>query len=147
MPQYQVPQFIEVENPIIGPLTIYQFLWFAGGGAVCIVLYFILSPLFFFLAALLIMGIAAAFAFVKIENKPFLYYVSNLLSFSLKPQIYEWQSPVTDKPYDFTLVKKQDITKKTTNSPKELSKSKIQELAWRLDLGISQADSDDGVAS
>lgn len=140
MPQYQVPQFIEVESPIIGPLTIYQFLWFAGGGAVCIILYFILSPLFFFLAALLVMGITAAFAFVKVENKPFLYYVSNLLSFSLRSQVYEWQSPATDKPYDFTLVKKQDVTKKAAGTARQLTQSKIQELAWRLDLGISSAE-------
>jgi len=39
--QYQVPQFIEVEDRIIGPLTLKQFLYLAFAGAILFVLWFL----------------------------------------------------------------------------------------------------------
>jgi len=43
--QYQVPQFIEIEDKIFGPLTLKQFLYLAGGGGLCL-LFFTLLPLY-----------------------------------------------------------------------------------------------------
>jgi hypothetical protein len=37
--KYQVPQFIEIEDKIFGPLTIKQFLYVAGGAALCFILW------------------------------------------------------------------------------------------------------------
>ena len=40
--EYQVPQFIEVEDKIFGPFTLKQFIYVAGGVGLCaiLVLYF-----------------------------------------------------------------------------------------------------------
>ena len=40
--QFQVPQFIEIEDKIFGPLTFKQFIYLAGGGGLCFLLYTIL---------------------------------------------------------------------------------------------------------
>ena len=38
--QFQVPQFIDVENKIIGPLSLRQFLYLAGAGLISFMLFF-----------------------------------------------------------------------------------------------------------
>jgi hypothetical protein len=37
--RYQVPQFIDVEDKVIGPLTIKQFIYLAGGAGMCFVIF------------------------------------------------------------------------------------------------------------
>ena len=64
--QFQVPQFIEVEDKIVGPLTFKQFIYLAGGGGVIAILYAFL-PLFF----VILLGIpVAAFALAVGEISP-----------------------------------------------------------------------------
>ena len=36
---YQVPQFIEVEDKLVGPLTFKQFVYLAGGAGICVILF------------------------------------------------------------------------------------------------------------
>ena len=43
--RFQVPQFIEVEDKIFGPLTLKQFIYLAGAGGLVFVLWRVL-PLF-----------------------------------------------------------------------------------------------------
>jgi len=62
--QFQVPQFIEVEDKIFGPLTFKQFVYMAGGAGLAYLLWRVLP---FLLAAPLIMGaigLGAALAFL-----------------------------------------------------------------------------------
>ena len=75
--RYQVPQFIEIEDKIIGPLTIKQFVYLVGGAGMCFIAYTFL-PLI--LALLLIAGIvplSLALAFYKINNKPFVDFLES----------------------------------------------------------------------
>jgi hypothetical protein len=37
--RFQVPQFIEVEDKIFGPLTVKQFIYLAGGAGLVFILY------------------------------------------------------------------------------------------------------------
>src|SRR3990172_12458701 len=50
--QFQVPQFIEIEDKIFGPLTFKQFIYVAGGAGACYLLWrvlpLLLPPPFFF---------------------------------------------------------------------------------------------------
>ena len=38
--QFQVPQFIETEDKIVGPFTLRQFIYVAGAGLGSVILYF-----------------------------------------------------------------------------------------------------------
>ena len=89
--QFQVPQFIEVEDKIFGPLTFKQFIYLVGGAAMCFVLYIILP---FFFAVLLIIpfaGFSLALAFYKINNRPFISVVESALNYTLKGKLYVWK--------------------------------------------------------
>lgn len=89
--QFQVPQFIETENKIVGPLTLKQFAFVGAGGIVSAILYFTLQTWLWFLGTLIILAIVIAFVFVKIQGRPFLNVVLSAFHFYWRPQTYVWQ--------------------------------------------------------
>ncbi|MDO8504601.1 MAG: PrgI family protein [Candidatus Liptonbacteria bacterium] len=89
--QFQVPQFIETEDKIIGPLTLRQFLYIAAGGGVTFAAYFVTQLLVFVVITVLAMGLATALAFVKINGQPLTRVMLSAINFYWHPQIYVWQ--------------------------------------------------------
>ena len=95
--QYQVPQFIEIEDKIFGPFTLKQFLYLAGGAGLCLV-FFTLLPLW--LAIPLMVPVAAfalALAFFKVNGRPFVVAVEHATSYFFGSKLYLWQPRRPDK--------------------------------------------------
>jgi hypothetical protein len=91
MAQYPIPQFIEEEGKIMPFLTFRQFFWLIGGGAISFMLYFTLPFGIFAILGLLVMGITAALAFVKINNASIITVVLNFIGFATGPKSYVWK--------------------------------------------------------
>jgi hypothetical protein len=91
--RYQTPQFIETETKVVGPFTLKQFLFVAGGVSMTAMSYFLLDGIFFALAALIILGFFGALAFLRVDGQPFLNYLAYVLSFSLGAKRYEYKPP------------------------------------------------------
>ncbi len=129
--QFQVPQFIEVEDRIFGPLTFKQFIYLVGGAGICFVIYIVL-PLFF--AVLLIVplaGFSLALAFYKINNRPFISIVESAFNYTLKGKLYVWKKmAIKPSAQKGGGVK---VTPQVLQLPK-LSDSKLKELSWSLDV-------------
>lgn len=89
--RFQLPQFIETEVKIVGPFTLKQFLWLAGGAAILTLLYMTIGGMFFFVLAIPVGGIFLALAFFKINDIPLLNYASYGLSYLLNPKKYLFQ--------------------------------------------------------
>ena len=89
--QFQVPQFAEAEDKIIGPLTLKQFFYVGAGGAIAMLSYFSLAAMPAIIIALISIGVGCAFAFIKINGRPFeKVFVSSIL-FYWNERIYVWQ--------------------------------------------------------
>jgi hypothetical protein len=86
--KYQLPQFIETEVKLIGPFTLKQFLWIAGGAAILFVSFITLPPLFFFIIAIPVAAASLAFAFIKIQGMPLINYLAFMLAYTLNPKKY-----------------------------------------------------------
>lgn len=86
--RFQIPQFIETEVKIVGPFTLMQFLWVAGGAALLFLLFMFTKGILFIALALPIAAIFLAMAFVKIDGVPLLVYASYGLSYILNPKKY-----------------------------------------------------------
>lgn len=131
--QYQVPQFIEVEDKIFGPLTFKQFAYVAGGAAMCYLAYRFIPMPFSLLFVLPMGSFSVALAFYKVNNRPFINYVESMVRFGLGTKLYIWRKK--DKVYTAP-----DITKTGVEGgiyvPK-LSQSKLKELTWSLDINES----------
>ncbi len=112
--QFEVPQFIEIEDKIFGPLTWRQFLYLGGGGLMAVVL-FITAPFIIFILFGLPVGLLAlALAFYPVNNRPFSHLLEAIYIFLTRKRVYHWEqkNPVVYKetadigraanPYDFT---------------------------------------------
>lgn len=89
--QFQVPQFIETEDKIVGPLSLRQFIFIGAGGLLCGLLYFILQTWLWLTLAIIIMAVAISISFLKIQGRPFTRVVLSAFNFYWRPQTYVWQ--------------------------------------------------------
>lgn len=92
--QYQVPQFIDVEDKIVGPLTIKQFIFVGIGGALILVFFFTLRLAFAIILSIPVAAISASLAFVTIKGMPLYKYLAAMAGFAFKPQEYTWKKEV-----------------------------------------------------
>src|SRR3989338_4637541 len=86
--QYQVPQFIDIEDRIIGPLTLKQFLYLAFAGALLFVFFFLFKFFIWIIVSLPIVALALALAFLKINDRPFVYFLIAAIFYFMKPKLY-----------------------------------------------------------
>ena len=119
--QFQVPQFIETEDKIIGPLTWKQFAYIAAAGAVSVVLFLILTPLIWFMLTLVVGGIAVALAFVPVNGRPLIVFLRALSDNIWRPKIYVFQPRGSQKETELTAVPAK-LVKGRHGIPVEISK-------------------------
>ena len=130
--QFQVPQFIEVEDRIFGPLTFKQFVFVAGGAGVAYLLWRVL-PLILALPFIgLIGGLAAALSFMQYNGRPFIVALENAFFFLIHPKLYLWNNAHKKKKRG--AVPAQAEQQKTEVYIPHLSESKLHELSWSLDI-------------
>ncbi len=89
--QFQVPQFIETEDKLVGPLTLRQFIYVAVAGGLFAMLYFMVQTWLALLLGIILLGAAGALAFVKVEGRPLIDVILAAVGFYWKPQTYVWQ--------------------------------------------------------
>jgi hypothetical protein len=132
--RYQVPQFIEVEDKIFGPLTLKQFIYVAGGAGLSFLVYVLLNS--FLLAAVpiaLIMGASGALAFYKINNKPLVNVVEAAFKYYLGGKLYIWKKESSARPESTSTAVKDAKNYASIFVPK-ISDSKLKDLSWSLDI-------------
>ena len=129
MQQFQTPQFITVEDKVIGPFTIKQFIFIAAGGLLIVFLRTIFEGFVLYLLALIIGSSAAAFAFLKINEQPLPKIAKNAFLFYVKPRLYIWKHEEAKK----EAAKKPEEKVAVSQVPK-MSISKLDNLSWSLDV-------------
>jgi hypothetical protein len=130
--QYQVPQFIEIEDKIFGPLTLKQFLYLAGGAGICLI-FFTLLPLFLtVILGIPVMGLALALAFYEINGRPFVVALEHAFYYFFGSKLYLWQ-PRQPKASEAKDIAPTPPTPIQLPVPK-LSESKLKDLAWSLNI-------------
>ena len=130
--QFQVPQFIEVEDKIFGPLTLKQFVYLAGGGATLFLLWVIFPFIIFIFFAIPIALFSVALAFFKLHGQPFIKVVENAFNYYIGGRIYTWKKKEK-------IIKREKVEEKATGQLDEaaiprLTKRKLDDLAWSLDI-------------
>jgi len=107
MSQYQVPQFIETEDKIIGPLTIKQFLILAAAGAISFLTFFVFQTWLWVMTTIFFGAIAAFFSFIKINGQPSYVVLFSAFAYLWKPRLFVWQKKeeMTATAADVTIAK------------------------------------------
>lgn len=140
MKQFQVPQFITVEDQVIGPLTIKQALYLLAGLIIVFIAHYIFVPILFWPIAIITAVAASLMAFMKINDVPLPIIVKNGFWYIMRPHVYIW--------------KKEDVGNKTQKKIAEtaeaavsqtptLSESKLSDLAWSLNIKEKMRESEE----
>jgi|JI10StandDraft_1071094.scaffolds.fasta_scaffold261512_3 hypothetical protein len=127
--EYQVPQFIEVEDKIFGPLTLRQFIYIIGGVGISAVA-FLTLPFFVALFIIVPTGIFAfLLAFYKLNNKPFIEIFEAAFNYYTNRRLYLWK-----KEQKRVAIEQAPQKKESPVLAKSLSAQKLHDLAWSLDI-------------
>lgn len=86
--QFQVPQYIDVEDHVVGPLTLRQFFYLAAGFLVDFGSFFFLATWAWLPFAAITTGIALAFALVKYNGRPLIAVAAAALRHISRPKTY-----------------------------------------------------------
>ncbi len=133
--EYQVPQFIEVEDKIIGPLTLKQFIYVAGGAGLCVVCIVYLPLLVAVLLCIPIVAFSAALGFYKVNGKPFIEMLEAGFNYYTSSKLFLWKQREEKKP-DSAAVQAAKEAEAAAHAPHpttKLTRGKLSELAWSLD--------------
>lgn len=127
--QYQVPQFIEIEDKIFGPLTFKQFLYVGGGAAIGFIIWIMLPKIVAVLIGAPIVGFFMAAAFYKVNGRPFLIFIEGAIRYFFSSKLYIWRK--TEKKIE---KQKQEEKIASQIALPRLSQSKLRDLSWGLDV-------------
>lgn len=133
--KFRVPQFIDIEDKIIGPFTLKQFGYIVGAGGVSFIIWTFV-PVHFF-AVLIIMPVAGLFialAFVKYNNRPFGEFLENAFLYYTGAKVYTWKQPTPEVATNETNIDKivNDTTKQMIIS--KTDRDRIHDLSLGLDV-------------
>jgi hypothetical protein len=131
--RFQVPQFIDIEDKIFGPLTWKQFIFVGGGMGMGVVLFFVAPFFIFFIAGIPIAGLAFLLAFYPVNNQPFSRFLESAFYYLKKQKMYFWRKKNTGV-YN-------DLEAANAGSPSYMPPSNtgnISSLSRRLELRFIQ---------
>jgi len=129
MQQYTVPQFIDVEAKIIGPITTRQFLILLVAAIACFIFYKVFDFSLFLTLSILVVIFAGMFAFLKVNGRPFHFFLLNMIQTLTKPSVRVWNHRVADVQEK----EKSEIKYENVGVNKELNQARLAELSLIVD--------------
>ena len=149
MQMFTVPQFIDVEDKIIGPITTRQFIICLVGLGLLVPAWKLLDLIWFILVGLVDFILVATFAFVKINGRPFHYFILNVIQTFKKPNLRIWnhKNPLKDLlSAEETASEEMPTVTKPTAARERLVSSHLKELSLIVDTkGVYKGGEDEEI--
>lgn len=140
--QYTVPKFIDQEDKIVGPITVRQFLIMIVGAIFIAIAYALLRFMAFVIVTVLIAVVTGVIAFLKINGRPFHFFLISFIERTKKPQVRVWNKDLTEAELrHYVKVKKEEVVTQAPQRPR-LSTSHLSQLSLVVDTGGSYAGED-----
>jgi hypothetical protein len=135
--QFQVPQFLDVEDKVIGPLTIKQFLYICGGAGLTYLSYRLIP--WMVIAIIPMFGFAVLggmLAFYKHNNKPFVFLIESAFNYIQSSRLYVWRRREKDNQVSLALniTNFAPIKNAGAGMPLVNNGSKLNDLTWTIDV-------------
>lgn len=133
--QFVVPQFIDAEDKIFGPITVRQFVILLVGALVDFTLYALLSFVKFLMIGVPFIIFAGIVAFVRVNGQPFHFFLLNLIQTVKKPRLRVWDKTLTDA--EVKMFMKEEVTAPPLVAPRKslVASSRLQELTLVVNTG------------
>ncbi len=128
---FNVPQFTDIEDKIVGPFTAKQLGWLAVGGTILLILFHTLTTGTAITVGVFVVGVVGALAFYRPYNQSLTKFILSGIYFAFHPKMYIWKK-------NYAKIKTTSRYKvvKKNNSPEEkkaLTAKKIKEISSHLD--------------
>ncbi len=130
--QFVVPQFIDVESKIIGPVTPKQFIILIITAGLIFICYKLADFVLFLIESVVILGLGITVAFVKVNHQPVYYFFLNVGHSLRKPNLRIWRKefvPVVGEKVERSREKEMVISRKP------LSTSRLSQITLTVDTG------------
>lgn len=130
--RFQVPQFIEVEDRIFGPLTVTQFIYLAGGFGFLLGMWLMLPLWAALIVGLPVAGLGASLAFLKINDRPLIVVLEHAFEYYIRDKLYIWDKHQKSNAElaKAAVERAEDPAQFVANA----TSSKIKDLSWSLDI-------------
>lgn len=135
MNKFMVPQFIDIEDKIFGPITVRQFIIILAGGGLMFIAFKLLTFWAFALSSLLILALVITIAFLKINGMPFHFFLLNLVQTFRRPRLYMWNKELTNAELRNLMREEAPPAPPAAPVKERLTTSKLQELALVVNTG------------
>lgn len=132
-----MPQFIEVEDKIVGPLTLKQFIYIAGAVGLCVLFFVYLPIIFALLLAAPVVALAAALAFYKMNGKPFIEVLEAGFNYYTGAKLFLWRRHEPKGEETNAAAAAAAAVAASSHALRgtpKLTRGKLSELAWSLDV-------------
>ena len=134
--RFEVPQFIEIEDKIFGPLTWRQFVYLGGGVGAAVVMFLILPTILAIAIGIPLALLAGALSFYPINNRPFSYFLEAVWNYFTNEKLYLWHRKA-DVIYNGATIKK-TVTSEITPNNRGTNHKSITSLTRKLELQALQ---------
>jgi hypothetical protein len=131
--QFVVPQFIDVEDKIIGPISVRQFVYLIIGTGLLFAAYRFADFSLFLIEAIIIVSLTMAFAFLKVNGRPFHFFLVNFLQTLRRPKLRVWRQE--EPHYNLHVQKASPHAAAPVAKKPPLNASRLTELALVVDTG------------
>ncbi len=96
MSQFVVPQFIDVEDKILGPVTTRQFAIMMVDALVMFIVYKLLSLPIAIITDVVLLVSGLVLSFVRINGQPFHFFLLNVTQTWKRPRVRVWNKTMSD---------------------------------------------------
>ena len=134
--KFTVPQFIDIEDKILGPVTVRQFIILMVMALLLFVGYKLFTFVIFIVWALFWLGAGITLAFVKINGMPFHFLLLNIVETVRRPGGRFWNKKLTTAEVkQLAFIKPQEKAPAPVVKARRIRKSSLAELTLIADTG------------
>lgn len=136
MPEkFIVPQFIDKEDQILGPITVRQFLIALVTCFAVFIEYKIFGFVYFIFIGLFTLALGGTFGFIKINGQPFHIFFVNFLQTSTRPKLRVWdKNPLEAELRAWIKPQAMTVVQKTARKERPPS-SRLRDLSLTVNTG------------
>lgn len=131
--QSSVPQYIDIEDKIVGPFTWKHLGWLFAMSSTLLFFYSKFDFQLFLLVGIPTAVLFLAFAFYKPGGMPMTKFVYHGFFFIFRPKISVWERPVQINEMPVVVKQSEDATVQSESNKKDINEEKLKALAAILD--------------
>jgi hypothetical protein len=133
--QFTVPQFIDAEDKIIGPITVRQFVILLIAGLLATLFYRLFDFSLFLLTAVPLLLFAGLLAFMKVNGVPVHFFILNVIQTFRRPALRVWDKSLTDAEIRARMRPEEEVVKESRPTKAPLNLSRMSDLSLLVNTG------------